>query len=445
MAHFHARLVSAATALAVSISVSSAIAASYVFTTIDYPGSVFTDVRGINNNGQIVGYASLDNVVYFGFVYSGGVFNRMPPSAPGEQPTGHGINDAGVIVGTVTLADGHNRGLIYDASGYRFFSRPGSDNTYFRAVDVSGRVTGYSESFDAAGIWLGGTGFILDPAAGVYTDITVPDAMLVIAQGINTAGTVVGSGQNRPGGSVAFIRDPSGAQTYFQVAGMSTKARGINNAGLITGGVEDGTGGLFTFVGTPPNQQNIAIDGMPITGGEGINDNGQVVGLFIDPAGNTHGFLATPVELPASMSGGSFMFSLPVEAYTPIYIDPQVALGYEYATGRGDLAFATVRLPIGIGDSRYTLIVNGHSFALAGGELFDFRAHGYPNGVNKFRVTDIEMDAALDPVNPHAFPTELTFTASGTFTGTMTPLCLPGPIPPQAGQALRRALGRCVH
>jgi hypothetical protein len=32
--------------------------ATYVFQALDYPGATFTDVRGINNYGQIVGYAS---------------------------------------------------------------------------------------------------------------------------------------------------------------------------------------------------------------------------------------------------------------------------------------------------------------------------------------------------------------------------------------------------
>ena len=34
----------------------------------------------------------------------------------------------------------------------------------------------------------------------------------------------------------------------------------------------------------------------------------------------------------------------------------------------------------------------------------------------------IEVSAGLDPANPEAFPTELTFVAAGTFTGTMKPL-----------------------
>ncbi|MGE5097607.1 MAG: hypothetical protein ACM3SO_20895 [Betaproteobacteria bacterium] len=445
------RLAAALPALAALAAPDMAASATYVFTTIDYPGAVLTDVRGVNNVGDIVGYASLDGGSAFPFVYSRGNFVALDRGPNGEEVTGHGINDAGVLVGSGQTSGGRSEGFIYQNGSYRFFARPGAGNTYFRAINGAGLVTGYSESFDASGGFLGGTGFIFDPATGIFTDIAVPDSGLVIAQGINLGGTVVGSGQFRPGGAVAFVREPSGAQSYFQISGLSTKARGINSAGLIAGFVEEGGNAdqgapTFTFVGAPPDNRNIRIDGMPQTTGEGINDSGQVVGLFTDAANRTHGFLATPAELPVgTSSGGGFVFSVPVEGFTPVYIDPQVALGYEYRIGNGDPAFASVRLPIGIGDSRYTLIVEGRAYALAGGELFDFRAQGYRNGVAAFRVTDIEAEAALDAANPHAFPTQVSFTDRGRFTGTMIPLCIAGPLPAHAGQALRRALVRCIH
>src|SRR3546814_13030234 len=67
------------------------------------------------------------------------------------------------------------------------------------------------------------------------------------------------------------------------------------------------------------------------------------------------------------------------------------------------------RLPIGIGDNQYVLTVNGRSYPLAAGELFDFRDHGNADGVRRFRVSGIEEDAMLDPRNPYAFPTQVSF------------------------------------
>jgi len=55
--------------------------------------------------------------------------------------------------------------------------------------------------------------------------------------------------------------------------------------------------------------------------------------------------------------------------------------------------FATVRFPIGIGDSLYTVVVHGRSFGVAGGDVFDFRTHGFPKGVAQFRVHRISRPA----------------------------------------------------
>jgi hypothetical protein len=105
----------------------------------------------------------------------------------------------------------------------------------------------------------------------------------------------------------------------------------------------------------------------------------------------------------------------------PIFLDPPVAVGYDYKIGKRDPRFATVRLPIGIGDSIYRVKVGGRKITLAGGDLLDFRAEGFPGGVKSFRVRCIEVSAGLDPANPEAFPTEVTFVEAGTFTGTMKP------------------------
>ena len=106
--------------------------ATYVFNTINYPGAIFTDVRGINNSGQIVGYASLDGVNFFSFSYSGGVFTQLlTPPAP-FAGSAHGINDAGITVGTLTdPADPDSgTGFIYNSGTYATFTRQGSPRTF---------------------------------------------------------------------------------------------------------------------------------------------------------------------------------------------------------------------------------------------------------------------------------------------------------------------------
>ena len=406
--------VRAAVALA-ALSMSTAASAVYVFNTVNYPGSVMTDVRGLNNTGRIVGYASIDGVSNFSFSYAGGTFSLLPPA--GVTATAHGINDAGVIVGSTFEDPSPTRGFILSGGAYSFFSRPGWTHTFARAISASGLVTGYSE--DGAGA---SAGYIYNPATAAFTDITVPGSFITIAQGINNAGQVVGSAV-LPGGAQAFLRQPDGTVVLFQIGGNPTRARGITDTGLMTGFVTIG-GATSGFVGNSLGYQLLDVPGATQTVGEAINNAGQVSGLYTDgPTGATRGFIATPVSLPTgTTSGGAYVFSVAVIPGVPIFIDPVVAVGYDYRTGKKDPKIATVRLPIGIGDSWYKLKVGGRKFFLAGGDLFDFRANGFPRGVDKFRVDCIEVEAMLDPANPQAFPTELTFLEAGFFTGTQKPL-----------------------
>lgn len=393
--------------------------ATYVFTTIDYPGAVSTDVRAIDNTGRIAGYASLDGVTNFSFTYAGGVFSPLPFSP--LSPSALGMNDAGVIVGgTITTPE---QGFIFQSGAYTFFSRPGWTNTEARAINNAGLVVGWSYELDpVGGFFSASSGFIYDPATGTYTDIPVPGSNFVIAQGIDTAGQVVGSAL-LPGGQQGFLRDPAtGALSFFTIASAPTRARGINDTGLITGFITSATT-QQAFVATSAGYELLSADpAAALTAGEAINNAGQISGVWLDASNVSHGFIGTPAALPTgTTSGGAYVFGVDVVPDVPIFIDPPVAVGYDYAIGKHDPRVAKVQFPIGIGDSLYLLKVGGRKFVVAGGEWFDFRSHGFPRGVSDFRVGCIDTSATLDPANPQAFPTGLTFVAAGRFTGTQKP------------------------
>lgn len=127
------------------------------------------------------------------------------------------------------------------------------------------------------------------------------------------------------------------------------------------------------------------------------------------------------VALP-TVDNGVYNFSVQgVGPGSVTFIDPFVAVGYDYAIGAGDPNFASVLLP-NIGDGNYMLAYTdgsgAKSVALAHGSQYFF-AQG---GVSAFRVSGIETEAMLDPANATAFITGLTFAAAGNFTGTMTPI-----------------------
>jgi hypothetical protein len=146
-----------------------------------------------------------------------------------------------------------------------------------------------------------------------------------------------------------------------------------------------------------------------------------------------------PVNLPVVLDNGAYKFDMSIVAGQTYYIDPEVAIGYDYAIGLGDPNFATVDLPEAIGDGLFDIFGYDSQDVLTllahdwnGANVFDFG----PGGVSRFRVTGIETSAGLDPANTTAFVTGLTWTGSGQFTGTQTPITVTVDVPEPPALAL---------
>lgn len=168
------------------------------------------------------------------------------------------------------------------------------------------------------------------------------------------------------------------------------------------------------------------------------NSNIQAIARsYADFTPNTGG--GPPVNLPVVLQDGSFKFDMSVVAGQTYFIDPEVAIGYDYAIGAGNPNFASVDLPEDIGDGLFDIFGYDGSDQLVllaadwnGADVFDFD----PGGVSRFRVMGIETSAGLDPSNTTAFVTGVTFTGSGQFTGTQTPITVTVNVPEPPSLAL---------
>ncbi len=440
---------------------SSSVFGDYVANRIDYVdpsnGTVanFTQLWSINNKGTALGAASFDGgVTVFSFVYDPATGNYvrllLPPGFDGITSFASpiSINDAGVMTGSTFEPTGVRSFTLKDGV-FTFFSIPGWAETNARtignptAAHPQGLVVGYVDDgvFDTLQSF---AGFIYDPATAAFATINTVDSFFTIVHGQNALGQIVGNIFS-DGSTLAFGRwgllftpttgvDPmlGGTVSYFRVNGMRTSARGINDNGLIAAAVQDATGATQTYVGTSSSFQLVNVPGstgprcpegfLPGTFPEHISNAGQVAGMLIDSACNQRGFIATPASLPTGTTRtGAHTFSVDVAASAPVFVSVPTALAYGYALGKDDPRFASVRLPLGIGNNKFVLVVRHKAFAVNAGQLFDFRAHGFEKGVKTFRVACIDPAARLDPVNSLAFPTELTFVEAGKFTGTQRP------------------------
>lgn len=138
--------------------------------------------------------------------------------------------------------------------------------------------------------------------------------------------------------------------------------------------------------------------------------------------------------LPTSCAGVSCRFALQPTGWlgfgpsgVPIYFDPDIATGYDYEIDPGDPLFASVIVPEPLpnGDENLTLHVVEQSFPLDAGEQFDLTQID-PIGVAAFTIDDIDPGEELDPLDPMAFVTGVTFMEEREATVTMTALPEPG-------------------
>lgn len=168
----------------------------------------------------------------------------------------------------------------------------------------------------------------------------------------------------------------------------------------------------FTNEAAPANRPMLSLD----FNGEWTGDTVTGSGTEEDP------FLPISDATPEV-----FDFTFNVVPQQIRFIDPVIAIGYDYVVSSGP-NIATVLLPtIASDDGQYEIYLwDGDGYdTLAGiaqdGVTFDFTALvGYASGVDRFRVLGIDQAALLDPALNTAFVTGLTFVSGGTVVMSQT-------------------------
>jgi hypothetical protein len=227
------------------------------YTNENFPGSVQTQVTGLNNLGDTCGFWVSGNNTNRGFVEWNGVFaSYTDPSTPkvaGAVNQLLGINDAGNAVGFYN--DAKNNAHPYE----------------------------------------------LNQATGKFTALHIADAVSATAAGINNAGDIVGFFTDASGSTESFLLTASHQLVTYQFPGGSdTQALGINSNNEIVGSYLDSKGVMHGFTLTDPlgpvsHWQKIDDPhGIGSTVVNGINSAGDLVGFYTDSAGNTDGMLAVP-------------------------------------------------------------------------------------------------------------------------------------------------------
>lgn len=124
-----------------------------------------------------------------------------------------------------------------------------------------------------------------------------------------------------------------------------------------------------------------------------------------------------------------------------IFIDPDVAVGYEYSVTEGPLLIDRLIAPTLAFDNQYDLFASGDfckSYDIPLGLITGGSPFNFSEPQSCFAIRGIDVAGNLDPENPLAFVTGISFDKIGTATLTQTPITefvsgsstsVPGPLP----------------
>ncbi len=233
------------------------------FTNENFPGSVQTQVTGLNNIGTTVGFWAPSNIGgdnNFGFVGIANTFTNV--NNPNTATTGTminqllGVNNSNIAVGFYVDAMGVAHGYTYTISS----------NTFSANINDPNAGTGAGQGTTAAAI--------------------------------DNAGDIAGFYVGADGVTHGFV-DIGGMFTTLDVPGETTTSLlGLNNLGEAVGFDVDSMGIMHGIVCSVTTLTCVNVDDPNVPPGtttlNGVNDLGQLVGFYVDGNDNTIGLLATP-------------------------------------------------------------------------------------------------------------------------------------------------------
>jgi len=252
-------------------------------------GKVFTGYTQINAVGEIAGMYQDVSGEDRGFIRSpNGSITKFNPGGPGGFTDVRGINNSGTIVGAYSMGNSIPPAQAYVRTrdgAITTFSIPGSDYVYPWGINDLGEVTG--DYFYDGNTQVGG--FVRSPG-GIITTFNYAAGIVPLA--INRAGTIIGWYGPPVGALQGFVRRPDGTIVPFRMPGMGmlyTLFMGINEGGFIAGSYTALVKGppsqgseeeMFGFIRSPEGViSSFLVPGSTDTTVVAINNFNVVVGL----------------------------------------------------------------------------------------------------------------------------------------------------------------------
>ncbi len=276
--------------LLVASSALGASAQNTAYTTIDYPGAYYTQVRGIDGIYVIGGYYTANSSEEFPFLYNRSThkFTTLKPNAAVDT-VATGVSGKNVV-GTFHQGSYPYRiSFLYDGRSYTSIIHP--EGNFTEVTGISGiNYTGSYDDFDGLT-----HGFFYDGDFSVFVPINPPVGNQIYytagISGKRVVGTYIKSGEFNSLIQHAFLYDGQTAEfTTINPPGVHDPAVAIGVSGdnVLGTYVDDAnlyTSHIFVYNATAGTYTSVDVPGAILTQGRGISGS-NVVGTYV-PAGGT--------------------------------------------------------------------------------------------------------------------------------------------------------------
>lgn len=290
----------------------------FTYAPINVPGAVATEARGINNNGEVVGFyyttkacvepageVQFPNCYVHGFKMANGAVTKL--MIPNSLSTAiMGVNDSGDLVGFCIAGDGYAHGFLWLHTGViKLLNAPaGGPNSdehtvafgVNKALTVVGGLWFYGAPQGSGGwVWQNGSFSNMNPGD------TVSGTCCWSVNGISNNGYLSGTNFYHDFISAWF---KSATDEDFYSLNTDTDGTAVNNNSDVIGYFAGGKGwfakhieaneGTNDAVELKPAIISVAYPNAKATYPMGLNDSQWIAGVYTDSNLVRHGFIAKP-------------------------------------------------------------------------------------------------------------------------------------------------------
>jgi probable HAF family extracellular repeat protein len=234
------------------------------------PGVDFAPT-GMNNAGQIVGFAGTGDSAVHAMLYSGGILSDLG-SLGGKDSYANAINDAGAVTGSFVSASGEQHAFLYRHGNVLDLGA----GTAGYGINAQGDVVGSKQTAE------GMNGFVY--SNGSLTELgNLGAGKNGFAASINDHGSIVGESGTGPSANGTpvhpFLYRKGALSDLGTLAGRDFNgATGINNAGQVAGYSEGADGAMHAFLYQHGLMQDLGGFGGAELDIHDLNEHGTLVG-----------------------------------------------------------------------------------------------------------------------------------------------------------------------